>query len=274
MTHKHILLVGEDGVDQFIYGSASRLSPECPVVVHQPKHTVTNPGMAANVLANLASLAPDWTIDFYHQARPIHKIRHVDETSGYHLLRTDIGDEGDEGDVAGKLADLIKSQFDAGVRYDAVVISDYQKNFLTPDCISFLAAWAKNAGIPTFLDTKLALGQWSHDVTYVKINAKEYASQFARGVVAPWAECENLIVTNGKDGSKLYNRDGHATHCIPAEEVNVFDLAGAGDSYLAGLVVGLLEENDITKAMIFASKVAGVAVSKRGVVAVKREEVV
>lgn len=271
---KHILLIGENCLDVFMRGTVERVSPEAPVLVLKEPKATTNPGMAANVLANLMSLTPDWSIDFYHQARPIHKIRHVDDASGYHLLRTDIGDEGDEGDVAGKLADLIKAQFDKGVRYDAVVISDYQKSFLTAEAISFVAAWAKNAGIPCFLDTKLALGEWSHDVTYVKINAKEYASQFARGVTAPWTQCENLIVTRGAAGSTLYDRNGQASHFVAAEQVNVFDLAGAGDSYLAGLVVGLLEKHDIKEAMAFASKVAGVAVSKRGVVAVKREEVV
>jgi bifunctional ADP-heptose synthase (sugar kinase/adenylyltransferase) len=271
---KHVLVIGEESLDVFLRGTVERISPEAPVLVLKEPKATTNPGMAANVVANIQSLAPDWHIDFFHQARPIHKIRHVDEVSGYHLLRTDIGDTGDEGDVAGKLADIIKTQFEQGTRYDAVVISDYQKAFLTAETISFVAAWAKNQGIPCFLDTKLILGEWSHDVTFVKINNKEFNAQLAAGVKNPWAQCENLIVTKGKDGSDLYDRNGNIIHHVDTPDVNVFDLAGAGDSYLAGLVVRYLEVGDIEEAMTFASKAAGVAVSKRGVVAVKREEVV
>jgi D-beta-D-heptose 7-phosphate kinase/D-beta-D-heptose 1-phosphate adenosyltransferase len=44
----NILLVGDNGIDQYQFGTVTRISPEAPVPVLNYTHTVTKPGMAAN----------------------------------------------------------------------------------------------------------------------------------------------------------------------------------------------------------------------------------
>ena len=52
----NILVVGDDGIDRFVYGTAVRLAPEAPVPVLNPVAETTNKGMAGNVVENLNAL--------------------------------------------------------------------------------------------------------------------------------------------------------------------------------------------------------------------------
>jgi fructose-1-phosphate kinase PfkB-like protein len=60
---------------------------------------------------------------------------------------------------------------------------------------------------------------------------------------------------------------------IPVEDVEVSSVCGAGDSSLAGFVTEYLKSKNIKKSLDFANRVARVAVSKSGVVAVELETV-
>jgi bifunctional ADP-heptose synthase (sugar kinase/adenylyltransferase) len=267
----NVLLVGELAIDRFVYGECPRRSPEAPCMVHKPSRVETNPGMAGNVKANLKSLSPGIRVDFFHQSTDIIKTRYIDEDSGQHLMRADEGDDAFEPDCWIKLIDFIGAR--QSTVYDAIVISDYGKGFLSVATMGALAEIARELNIPTFLDTKAILGDWSRAINFIKINDKEYHNQLANGVKTPWTECGSLLVTHGKDGIDLYNRDGSVAIHEPAVAKSIWSVAGAGDSVLAALVVRYLETRDIQSSMSFAMKAASVAVSRPGVVAVAREEV-
>jgi sugar/nucleoside kinase (ribokinase family) len=53
----------------------------------------------------------------------------------------------------------------------------------------------------------------------------------------------------------------------------VRDLTGAGDTFLAGLVAGYLEKNNIYDAIIFANRCAAWAVTQKGVSVVDRYKI-
>ena len=283
---RNILLLGEKAIDSWLVGKCPKIAPEAPVPVFWPMHTHTNPGMAANVLANLNSLAPDWHVDFFHQSNPIFKTRLVDTQSGQQIVRVDIGDE-----TVGRinLDDLFKHIESRGPSfYSAVVISEY-KGFLSTEDIAAVAAWAKKNNVPIFCDTKHIIEEsWAKDITVIKINRKEADAHGCE----PYPYCENIIVTEGPKGCYLDQRiSPGALHRVPVKPVEVRSVAGCGDSMMAGLVVSYLEQGDepvvvtdgwrphiiqrnrLIRAMAFANKVARVAASKPGVVAVKREEV-
>ena len=71
-----ILLVGDNGIDQYQYGTVTRISPEAPVPVVNYTHTVTKPGMAANVKDNLEKLGCD--VEFVHGIKTCIKTRLID----------------------------------------------------------------------------------------------------------------------------------------------------------------------------------------------------
>ena len=68
-----------------------------------------------------------------------------------------------------------------------------------------------------------------------------------------------MIVTIGSKGCK------YKEEIYPVPEVSVKDVSGAGDTFLAGLVIEYLKSNNIKKAIEFANKCATKVVQKRGV---------
>lgn len=265
---KRILLIGDNAVDVFLMVDCHRISPERPVPVLTPHSVRQNPGMGGNVLANLNSLAPDVEVTVLFPPTPSVKTRYVDRGSNQHFVRVD------QDVVAEPLSllaflDVIDTQ-----KWDAVILSDYSKGFLNTEIMCCIARECEERDIPTYLDTKSLLGEWSQSATVVKINSKEYASQFAAGVKEPWLQCKNLIVTQGANGMMLLDEEGDEEYRTAPNAIDLRDQVGCGDTALAGLVVGYLETQDLARAMDFADKAASIAASKIGVVAVKREEIV
>ena len=68
-----------------------------------------------------------------------------------------------------------------------------------------------------------------------------------------------MIVTIGSKGCKY--RD----EIFPVQGVSVKDVSGAGDTFLAALVLSYLKNNDIKSAITFANECATKVVQKRGV---------
>ena len=75
-----------------------------------------------------------------------------------------------------------------------------------------------------------------------------------------------MIVTLGAKGAKWKNT------VYPTEECEVFDVSGAGDTFLAALVYKYLESGDIPMALKFANKCARVVVQKFGTYCLKKED--
>jgi D-beta-D-heptose 7-phosphate kinase/D-beta-D-heptose 1-phosphate adenosyltransferase len=221
------------------------LSPEAPVPVVKIVETFSLPGMSANVHRNLINLNIE--ADFVHNDTPITKTRFIDKRSGQHLLRVD--DEDNVVQWSGKLPNSLNS-------YDAIVISDYDKGFLTYEHIESLI----ESSIPVFIDTKKTdlerfQGAW------VKVNELEYSRLRS--------ECSGLIVTLGDRGAKVphYNLE------CPTKAVEVMDVCGCGDTFLASLTAQYLFTKDIEKAIIFANVAAGITVQHRGNYAPSYDEI-
>lgn len=245
---KKVLVIGDSCSDVFRYGKCERLSPEAPVPIFLPSRTTGNGGMALNVAENLNALGIECDV-MTNNIRPV-KTRYVDEISNQMLLRVD------EKDAIMPITAEELEFFDLA-NYAAVVISDYNKGYLSYDDIMWIA---ENHPL-TFMDTKKELGPWCEDIKYIKINNKEFKENedYLRNYYPG-----TLIVTKGKDGAVL-NYDQK----FPIErEHEVRDLSGAGDTFLAALVAKFLENNDICEAIRFANKCAAWVVTQKGVVVV------
>ena len=238
-----ILLVGDNGIDEYQYGTVDRISPEAPVPIINYTHTVTKPGMAANVLDNLKKLGCDVT--FVHGIRTSLKTRIIDSKSKQHLLRID----------QDQRSTPVKLDWDILHGYDAVVVSDYNKGSVEYETIDDIRT---NFAGPIFVDTKKTdLARL--DGCYVKINRMEYeaAKTFPT----------ELIVTLGKDGVR------YKDHEISTPPVEAFDVCGAGDTFLAALVFEFVQSKDILKAINFAVKAASVTIQHVGVYSPTLEEI-
>jgi D-beta-D-heptose 7-phosphate kinase/D-beta-D-heptose 1-phosphate adenosyltransferase len=236
-----ILLLGDNCIDVYQYGTVDRISPEAPVPVFKFSYEEKRAGMAGNVKNNLIALGADVT--FLHGETST-KTRLVDLKSKQHIVRID-NDVISEALVIDPILDL----------YDAVVISDYNKGTISYEMVEQLIA---DFLCPVFIDTKKTDLQ-RFEGSIVKINSLEHS-------LAKTLPTE-LIVTMGKYGAKYKDKQ------YSAPRTEVFDVCGAGDTFLAALVLEFLKTKDIEKAIEIANIAASITVKHIGVYAPIWEEI-
>lgn len=240
-----ILLIGDACEDTYTYGNVTRMSPEAPVPVFQPRYRIVKDGMASNVCKNLETFGCEVN---YLRGKESKKERLIDERSKQHLVRIDR-------DVD---SDPIRFETEIPPVYDAIVISDYNKGTVDYELITDLI---KTVAVPIYIDTKKTdLAQF--DGCYIKINKAEHKR--ATSLPNP----DKLIVTHGGDGA-VWNGWVFSAELVG----DVTDLCGAGDTFLAALVYKHLETGDIATAIKFANRASGVTVKHVGVYAPRLEEI-
>lgn len=248
---KKVLVIGESCDDIFIYGDVVRLSPEAPVPVIKPIHETYSKGMAENVELNLKSLGIDTQL--ICNTEELVKTRYVDNSYNYILLRVDENDS---------VQNIKLSELPNLDDFDLVVFADYDKGFLTKKDINEISS---KCNCPTFLDTKKKLGSWCEHITYIKINYHEYLRSKSKIDKTEFLK-QKTIITRGPNGCD-FNGKNYPTH-----EVSVKDVAGAGDSFLAGLIFKYIYTYDIEESIEFANKCSTQVVQKRGVSIIDKNE--
>jgi D-beta-D-heptose 7-phosphate kinase/D-beta-D-heptose 1-phosphate adenosyltransferase len=240
-----ILVIGDSCVDIFRYGKVDRLAPEAPIPIIVPVKETSNPGMAGNVVRNIEALGHK--VDFITNVDEIRKIRYVCSKYNHLLLRVDENDSCQP--ITQKILDRVKWG-----DYDAVIISDYCKGFLSEQDIE----WISNQHQIVFLDTKKVLGDWAYEVDFIKINYHEYENNI-NILSKDKILLDKTIVTRGKHGCTFKGIN------YPTQEVSVKDLSGAGDTFLSGLAVEYARSRNIESAINFAQECTTIVVQKKGV---------
>jgi len=244
-----ILVIGDACSDVYHYGTCDRLSPEAPIPVFKETHVEKRAGMSANVAANLKSLGAK--VQHFYNKEEINKHRYVDSKFNQHLLRVDSGEN-----MKIKAFNTSQVQHNG---YDAIVISDYNKGFLTPkECIE-ICKFAKINNIPLFVDSKKSdLSCFSH--CYVKINENENQQLKKQPINS------ELIITLG-DRGVMFNKE-----VFPTDKVEVFDVCGAGDVFLSTLILFFLLTTDLKYGIIKGNKCATLSVTKMGTYVLTKED--
>tara|TARA_R100000008_G_C3576695_1_gene165715 strand:- start:70 stop:831 length:762 start_codon:yes stop_codon:yes gene_type:complete len=247
------LLIGESCIDRYRYGICDRLSPEAPVPVLKHLYHEDKDGMAKNVFGNLKNLGVEPLL--VTNSEPVVKSRYVDERTKQHLLRVDEGE-------CSRLKPLTLSDIEATAGdlnlFDVILFSDYDKGLITSEFA--LQVTEKYKDVVFFVDSKKSdLSCYKNCV--LKINEKEKAELKMK----PEA-CE-LIVTVGKNGA-IWNGE-----CFPVDNVEVFDVCGAGDTFFAGLVSCFLVTKNLRKSIKFANLCASISVQKFGTYQIEWEDI-
>jgi D-beta-D-heptose 7-phosphate kinase/D-beta-D-heptose 1-phosphate adenosyltransferase len=243
MKNKKVLVIGENCIDVFVYGYSKRKSPEGEGMVFLPQREIYADGMAYNTSNNLTSMGVD--VDIITNAEEITKRRYIDDETNHLFLRVDENDDVRRYDVR-KLPELDE--------YDAVLISDYDKGFLTENDIAHIAKLHPLV----IVDTKKILGEWCRDIRFIKINRTEFLNNADTIIDNSWLD-EKLLVTLDEDGTI------HRGVRYPAEEVEVVDICGAGDTFIAGFTKEYISTNDVSHSIVYANKVASVVIQKKGI---------
>jgi bifunctional ADP-heptose synthase (sugar kinase/adenylyltransferase) len=236
-----VLLIGDSCTDKYVYGEVRRLNPEAPVPILNHNRVEIRQGMARNVYNNLKSFGIE--VYMLTNSERIIKTRYIDEKTNQQILRVD----------EEVLCKPMKYQIPKD-NYDAIVISDYDKGFITSEILFNVVYSSKS---PVFIDTKkIVFPEYN---CYVKINDIEYDKLNKK--------YDNLIVTHGAKGAEY---DGVL---YPGEQVNVYDVVGAGDTFLSALTFGYLKYGSIQTAIPFANRASAIAVSNPGTYVLTEEDV-
>jgi D-beta-D-heptose 7-phosphate kinase/D-beta-D-heptose 1-phosphate adenosyltransferase len=229
-----VLVFGDVIVDKYIYGTSERISPEAPVPVVKYQHEVKTLGGAGLVYENLKSLGVDVTLFETNQPRSI-KTRII--CDGHYITRID---DDKDADGAAVLKNVLRSEFS---QYDYVILSDYNKGVLD-DSLRIIEHINK-------FDCKIIVDPKEHATQYKDAwLVKPNNSEFTKFGFCQWQG--NIITTNAGD-NVLASIDG-VEYNLPVAQVEVSDVTGAGDCFLAAFVYGLTKNYNYTQCLELAIK--------------------
>jgi rfaE bifunctional protein kinase chain/domain len=292
-------------VDEYIWGSVSRISPEAPVPVVEVKAESVRLGGAANVAANIRTLGGRAIlVGVIGNDPPAERL--VDQLEA-------LGIKGDGVVVDRNRPTTIKTRVVAGsqqvVRFDresalemskeatervlqlavehlreadALLISDYAKGVISKLVARQIIPLARRRKKIIVVDPKVHHFHLYKGATVITPNHHE-AVAFARfrlregedpdevgRELQQTLEVNAVLVTRGDQGMSLFE-DGEVTH-IPAVAKEVYDVTGAGDTVVATLGLALASGASLKEAAVIANYAAGVVVGKMGTATVSQSE--
>jgi D-beta-D-heptose 7-phosphate kinase/D-beta-D-heptose 1-phosphate adenosyltransferase len=162
---------------------------------------------------------------------------------------------------------------------DMVVFSDYAKWCLNQSVIQCAMQYA-----PALVDTKPGTASLFSGATIIKPNFKEFLQMCwiqapntneTIGLHGPQLARKlqtNLVVTRSEMGASFVDLQWKVKH-IPSLAQDIFDVTGAGDTFMAALAVGISEWMSEWHAVDFGNRASAVAVSHIGTAVVKRLDV-
>jgi len=292
----HIAVIGDLMIDEYIWGSCDRISPEAPVQVVSVKKESAVLGGAGNVLSNLCALEAKVSVysvigddnnasllqtlindlSLFHTSLITESERITTKksrmiASGQQVLRVD--DETTEPINLASQVKLFEALQKTLSQCDAILLSDYGKGVLTPNLCKDIISHANALNIPILIDPKGTDYIKYKGATLLTPNKKEasLASNIeikdkntlssALHYFKNTLDLNYAIITLSEDGIALLDNE---VKNIPTVAREVFDVTGAGDTVLASLGVALASGVDIVSACEFANKAAAVVVAKVG----------
>lgn len=236
-----ILIIGDSCIDEFAYCKVERLAPDLPIPILNVTETKLSPGMAMNVHRNVKVYIPECDIITNQNWQANKKTRYIDSITNHAFVRVDSHEA---------IEPYVFKGFDDN--YDLIIISDYNKGFLTEKTIELIT---RNHSA-VFIDTKKILGSWAKNARLIKIN--DYEFQRSKWTLDADLK-EKIIHTRGQYGCDFKGKN------YPVTPVEVKDSSGAGDSFMAALAVEYLRTGDVIKSIVFANLKASKVVTQRGV---------
>ena len=301
-----LLVVGDVVLDEYLWGTVERVSPEAPVpVVHVRDETVVLGG-AANVARNVVALGGgvalcsvvgddaagrrigelvrDLGVDpaglVVAPGRPTTRKTRVIARS-QQVVRFD---RETHDPLASAAAARLLESLDRALRgVDGAIVEDYGKGVLTTRTALAAMRRLRAAGVPVAVDPKAALGPY-RGAALLKPNLREAEALSGIAVRRP-ADLARaaarlrrrigggaLVVTRGAEGMTLFESDGPGVD-VPTVRREVFDVQGAGDTTIAALALGLRAGATLFEAAVIANAAASVVVGKVGTATASADEV-
>ncbi|MBI5393797.1 MAG: carbohydrate kinase [Verrucomicrobia bacterium] len=290
--NRRVLVVGDVMLDHFTYGRCDRISPEAPVPIIEVTREEWHPGGAANTARNVGSLGGRATLiggigadDAGNKLKSLLSTEGVESENllvrpstptirktriiAQHQQLCRVDREQCAALTAAEAAQVVQS-IRAQRRFDAIIICDYGKGFITQ---SLLDALKRLAPVVT-LDPKPTRHQRLNGLTAMTPNRAETLQLAGRpsgdgdwraaaeAVLKKWRP-KMLLSTLGEQGMCLFQQ-GKPPHLIPTVAREVFDVSGAGDTAIAAFTLALASGATPVEAATISNHAAGVVVGKLG----------
>lgn len=295
-----ILILGDLMLDVILNGEATRLSPEAPVPIILNAHRGYSPGGAANVALNCASLGAEvWVAGAVGRDEAAERLMHAlgdrgvntelvqkvcgptteklrIKAGGQQLVRLDTEKALCVSDA--RLVWELAVEQDAKSPFDAIVISDYAKGMCVEQVVNvelFSSSCRRVIVDPkgqNFSKYSGALVITPNKSEYEMVFGKWSEAAFRRNADAILSEwrIRNLCVTLGAKGFHSSGLNGDFAE--PSYAAEVYDVTGAGDSFVAGFAVALSSGIEYSECLRKANQAAGIAVRYRGTHQVTAQE--
>jgi D-beta-D-heptose 7-phosphate kinase/D-beta-D-heptose 1-phosphate adenosyltransferase len=303
-----ILVIGDLMIDHYIWGNATRLSPEAPVPIVSVKSESTTLGGAGNVVQNLVGLGANVTVAgvignditgnqlieilenegvktntiIKDSSRPTTIKTRV--LAGRHQLvridreTTEPISKALEDELADKLTAIID-------KADIIILSDYNKGLFAPALTQRLIKIANDHQKKVIIDPK-GLNYEKYNGAYlIKPNRKELAEaakvesiknieelQQAAKTIFAQTKTAYLIVTLSEEGMAIVTEQ--TSKLLPVKATEVFDVTGAGDTVIAAIAYFIAAGFTVEEACELANHAAAIVIRHVGSATTTVDEII
>ena len=301
-SQQSILVIGDVMLDKFMWGNASRISPEAPVPIISVNKISHSPGGAANVALNLSKLSANVQIlgivgddnegailedtllkngvktQFITDAKISTTTKTRIIAHGQQVVRTDYEDIRD---VNSDQIKIIKDILDKIIsEIDAIIIQDYNKGLLVKDSIKTILEISSEKNIPVYVDPKKDNFFAYNKIRLFKPNLFEFESainfkeqdksfeDFGKDLRKK-INAEILMITRSEEGVTLFTDNNVQTISTKARKVH--DVSGAGDTAISAFVLADLCGANIEESAMISNYAAGRVCEEVGVVPISLE---
>lgn len=301
-----VLVVGDLILDEFIWGSVTRISPEAPVPVVWVDSENFMPGGASNVATNIRSLGGEVylagmvgddtrgeTLQALLRKKGIHcegifsdKNRPTTQKTrviAHHQQVVRIDREVTRPVPDNILKDINNYIAERMPEVDALIIEDYGKGVIVPKLVQEAVKLAKKYKKVITVDPKETHFSYYRGVTAITPNHHEAGSavgvkikdnatlERAGQKLQEELNCENVLITMGENGMCLFEK-GKPMFKINTVAQDVFDVSGAGDTVISAYTLAKARKASAGEAAYISNCAAGIVVGKVGVAVTTREE--
>ncbi len=298
---RRVLVIGDVILDRYLWGSATRVSPEAPVLVVDVDREELRLGGAANVAQNVRALgavpilvgvvgsdaaaqslrreltAREVDVDGCVACHPGRRTTLKTRIIAHHqqVLRAD---EESRESLSAEVVEELWRRVERGLAdAEAVLVSDYGKGVVSPALLDQLLPELVHRKIPSAVDPKEEHFERYRGVTVITPNLAEASQAWGRKIrsledlaeagfgLRRKLEADSVLITRGEEGMSLFTAEGH-TH-FPTRARRVYDVTGAGDTVIATIATALAARAPLPEACVLANHAAGLVVAELGTAA-------
>jgi D-glycero-beta-D-manno-heptose-7-phosphate kinase len=305
---KKILTVGDVGIDKYIFGEVSRISPEAPVPVLRVTKKEKKLGMSANICNNLNALGVKNSlisiIGNDENGRLLKRLLEEKSTETKFIVTDDDSttiskdrvltsvqqicriDHEDEFFSFGELAlGSFYGNFEKALNgHDGVILEDYSKGVLNAESIQRLIHLCREKGVFVAVDpgkgkpAYLYQGASLLKPNYLEAKELVHSMGYEQCPIEKMGEIlidklslDRVVITLGHRGMAMWDKkEGY--NQIPTVAQEVYDVSGAGDTVISVITAGIVNGLTLLDACWLANIAAGVVVSKKGTAVVNTDE--